>query len=247
MDLSAFEVRRDWRNIDNQVKKEANFLWRQVQILVLSATLLVLVITILSPPWQLWIISRPIILPLTYLAFSLYITKKVKFIPGENQQNSRKILLGLRYDHFWVNILIGALAGGILGIDLILLSTFNSPIKSIPHTQEPIFGILVFLIQVFVRALGEEFLLRGIGFSSLYELGGKSFGKTTFQILFINLLMYSIQIFRYIESPLLIWIILFRLAYAYLTVFLRYRFKSTLPCISSNFIFNSLISAVLPW
>jgi len=247
MEITEYNVRQDWREYDINVKKQSLKLWNQTQAVIICVTILVLVISLLQPNWFGWGVLRPITPPIIYLIYVFYITSKKKLSRNDITIFSRQVLLGLRYQVWGYNLLIGIISGGTLGLDFVLLAYLNYQSFAVPYTRYPIFDFGFFLFHIILRALGEEFLLRGIGYSSLYEGAEKSYIRTSTQIVVFNLIMYSVQIIRYIPDPLFIWIILFRLGYAYLAFYIRYQRQSIIPCIASNFVFNSLISFVLPW
>jgi membrane protease YdiL (CAAX protease family) len=248
MDVSAVDVRSDWQEYNLKIKDQGLYTWR---LIVLSVSIFTLVLFFISfifrPAWAGWGAIRTIFVPIFYLSFSFWLAFKISRNDGFPIKQYYKILFGIRTKHLLFNILIGGLAGGILGLSFITLVIFLLPVgyKFTPLASGNIIFAIIF--QLFLSALGEEFLLRGLAYTSLYERGQEPIGKTLLLISFINLVMYLVQIARFIGTSFSIWLVIYRCAFGLLATVLRYRQDSTISTISCNLLFNLLVASILPW
>lgn len=248
MDLSQFKVRQDWRNFDEDVKKKSLRLWQQIVFLVVLVTSVTFILSfILQPSWFGWGAIRTIFIPALYIIASIYFATQAA--RSHTQVNSKTLLLilGLRTSNLAYKITIGGMAGGILGLNFILLTIFIIPNEKLFDQYANIGVYVVVLTQLVIVAIGEELLLRGVGFSCLYERGEEAMWKTVIMIAIINTIMYSVQLGRFVGTSFSVWLALFRFSYSILATFLRYQQDSTITSLASNLAFNSILAVILPW
>jgi hypothetical protein len=248
MDLSQYEIRQDWQNFDDEVKKKSLGLWKQIVILVVLVSSITFVLSyIYQPSWFGWGAIRTIFIPALYIIASIiFATQSAKGHPGKPQIIIINIL-GLRTTNLLYKITIGGMAGGILGLNFILLTIFLLPNEKLFDQYANIGVYAAVLFQLFMVAIGEELLLRGVGFSCLYERGEEALWKTAIFIAIINTIMYSVQLGRFVGTSFSMWLALFRFSYSILATILRYQQDSTITSLACNLAFNSLLAVILPW
>jgi membrane protease YdiL (CAAX protease family) len=248
MDLTTLEVRSNWQEYNQTIKNQGLHTWRIIVLSVSIFSLLLFTISyIFQPAWSGWGAIRTIFVPIFYLSFSFWLAFKISRYDGYPLKSYYRILFGIRTKHFLFNILIGGLAGGILGLSFITLAIFLLPVgyKFGPLASGDIIFAIIF--QLFLSSLGEEFLLRGLAYTSLYERGQEPLGKTLLLISLINLVIYLVQIARFIGTSFSIWLVIYRFAFGLLATVLRYRQDTTISTISCNLFFNILVASILPW
>jgi membrane protease YdiL (CAAX protease family) len=248
MDLSRYEVRQDWRNFDEDVKKKSQGLWQQIFILVVLVTSVTFIISfIYQPSWLGWGAVRTIFIPALYIIASFYFATQAAKLHSQSKSKTLQFILGLRTSNLFYKITIGGMAGGILGLNFILLTIFLLPNEKLFDQYANIGVYVVVLLQLFMVAIGEELLLRGVGFSSLYERGEEAMWKTVLLIAIVNTIMYGVQLGRFIGTSFSVWLALFRFSYSVLATILRYQQDSTITSLACNLAFNSVLAVILPW
>lgn len=248
MDLSNYHVRKDWQEFDENVRRRSLRTWRQIVIFVSILTSLLFVLSfIFRPLWSGWGAIRTIFVPALYLGFSFWLAIRMARVENYGKSSYVKNIFGIRLERLGTNILIGALAGGILGLSFFLLTIFLLPKGTVFGSLAPTDAMIAIIFQLLLSALGEEFLLRGLAFDSLYERGQMNLTNTIFLISSLNLFMYSIQIARFIGTSFSVWLVIFRISYGFISTVLRSRQDSTITSIACNIIFNSLVAVILPW
>ncbi len=248
MDLSTYDVRPNWQEYNQATKNQGLYTWRLIVISVSIFTLLLFFLSyIFQPTWSGWGAIRTIFVPIFYLGFSFWLAFRISRFDGLPIKSYYKILFGIRTKNIFFNTLVGGLGGGLLGLSFISLAIYLLPagFKFGPLASGDI--IFAVLFQLFLSSLGEEFLLRGLAYTSLYERGQESIGKTLLLIALINLVIYLVQIARFIGTSFSIWLVIYRIAFGLLATILRYRQDNTITTISCNFIFNILVASILPW
>ncbi len=248
MDLSKYEVRQDWRNFDEEVKKFNQKLWQQIVILVVLVSSVTFVLSFMyQPSWFGWGAIRTIFIPALFIVASIiFATRAAKFQSQKNIKNI-VVILGLRTANLANKIAVGGMAGAILGLDFILLTIFLLPNEKLFDQYANLGVYVVVLLQLIMVAIGEELLLRGVGFSCLYERGEEAMWKTVLLIAIVNIIMYSVQLGRFVGTAFSVWLALFRFSYSVLATILRYQQDSTITSLACNLAFNSALAIILPW
>jgi len=248
MDLSKYEVRQDWRKFDDVIKKKSQKLWQQIVILVVLVTSVTFILSyIYQPTWFGWGAIRTILVPAIYILSSIFFATQAA---RQHPNPTSKIIftiLGLRISKPSYKIAIGGMAGAILGLNFILLTTFLLPNEKLFDQYANLGVYVAVLLQLIMLAIGEELLLRGLSFSCLYERGEESMWKTVLLIAIINTFMYSVQLGRFIGTSFSVWLALFRFSYSVLATILRYQQDSTVTSLACNLAFNSVLAVILPW
>jgi membrane protease YdiL (CAAX protease family) len=248
MDLTTFDVRPNWQEYNQATRNQGLRTWRLIVLSVSLFTLFLFFISfIFQPTWAGWGAIRTIFVPIFYLSFSFWLALRISLSDGLPIKSYYKILFGIRAQNIVFNVLVGGLGGGILGLSFISMAIYLLPegFKFGSFAS----GNIVFavLFQLFLSSLGEEFLLRGLAYTSLYERGQESIGRTLVLISIINLVIYLVQFARFIGTSFSIWLVIYRIAFGLMATILRYRQDTTITTISCNFIFNILVASILPW
>ncbi len=166
MDLSKYEVCQDWRNFDDVIKKKSQKLWQQIVILVVLVTSVTFILSYFyQPTWFGWGAIRTILVPAIYILSSIFFaTQAARQHPNPTSKLIITIL-GLRISKPSYKIAIGGMAGAILGLNFILLTTFLLPNEKLFDQYANLGVYVVVLVQLLMLAIGEELLLRGVTFS----------------------------------------------------------------------------------
>ena len=163
-----------------------------------------------------------------------------------NRFPSQMRRLGFFPEQWPINVLIGLMVGSILGFHF-LISTFlltgrGGPLISIAPQM-----LWTFLFQVGLAALGEEFLLRGVGFQMLYEEEQNNYWSVAVKIALLDMLIYIVPMFHYAWSMMWVLVLLYQLVFSLIVTFLRYRQGSLIACIMCSVIFHTLLAMVALW
>ena len=154
--------------------------------------------------------------------------------------------LGFFPEQWTINVLIGFMAGSIIGfhflISTLLLTGRGGPLISISPQM-----LWTFLFQIGLAALGEEFLLRGLGFQLLYEEEQNNFWSVAVRLALLDLLIYIVPMFHSTWSMLWVWVLLYQVVFSFIVTFLRYRQGSLIACIMCSVIFHTLLATVALW
>jgi membrane protease YdiL (CAAX protease family) len=248
MNWELVKVNPNWREDDQRVRAQGQRSWR---VIVLSVSLFTLVLFVISfiyqPSWSLWGAIRTIFAPLYYLGLSFWLVIRINRFDGKHALSQLDILFGLRFNRFAFNVLVGGLAGGVLGLSFFVLSSYLLPNGITFGPFASINIIFAIFFQLLLSAFGEEFLLRGVAYTSLHERGQQPIEKTLILISLVNLLIYVIQVARFIGTSYSIWLAIFRFTFGLIATVLRYRQDTTVSSITCNLIFNSLVASILPW
>ena len=248
MDLSQYDVRKEWRKFDEEVKRKSHKIWQQIIYLVVLVTSVTFVLSfIYQPSWFGWGAIRTIIIPAIYIVASFYFATQAAKMHPQNKAKTLLVILGLRASNLAYKISIGGLAGAILGLNFVLLTIFLLPNEKLFDQYANLGVYIAVLLQLFMVAIGEELLLRGVSFTCLYERGEEAMWKTIILIAIINTIMYSVQLGRFVGTAFSLWLAIFRFSYSILATFLRYQQDSTITSLASNLAFNSVLAVILPW
>lgn len=155
---------------------------------------------------------------------------------------------GLWMDRWLTSLILGVAAGGSLGLHF-LLATYLLPQGNLPPAVDAARWTWFVGYLIALAAPGEELLLRGIAFTSLYENARYGYWRIAGQIAFLNLMIYIVPVFQTnADAPFWVfWILFYRLVYSFMVTFLRFRQGSLLLCIICNVTFNALIAIFHPW
>jgi membrane protease YdiL (CAAX protease family) len=154
--------------------------------------------------------------------------------------------IGFFPENWPFHVLIGFAAGGILGFHFLisnLLLTGNGGQFIIRMPQI----LWTFLFLIGIAAIGEEFLLRGVGFQLLYEEEQNNFWSVAGKLALLDLLIYIVPMFHTEWSTTWVWLLLYQVAFAFIVTFLRYKQGSLIACIMCNVIFHTLVASVGLW
>lgn len=158
-------------------------------------------------------------------------------------------LAGFHFRHWAGQILLGLAAGASLGLHFML--TANHWLDRSVALDNPQYSLWALLFLIGVSAPAEEFFLRGAAFRLLYDESESSYWQVAFQISLINLLIYLVPLYfmssNGIAPWIVIWILLYRLAYSLTVTFLRQQRASLLACIACNLVFNGVMMVFFPW
>ena len=199
-----------------------------------------------------WFTLPPFLLPAGahYSSLPVVLVLLVPFTSGiwiliAAKDSPQKIkALGLMADGWLLNILIGAAAGLMLGLHL-LLATILLPGSKFPQMPDGSALLWLLCFQIGLSALGEELLFRGLGFSLLFDGLKNPLWMVVIQLTVFNVLIYLVQVF---VSPTIIVgmiIVLYRLLLSLLNTALRYRQASLIPGLVSNVIVSIFLWVVL--
>jgi hypothetical protein len=150
--------------------------------------------------------------------------------------------LGLVRDRWAINLAIGALAGAVLGLHLVLTSSF------LPHRPELAASgglSLVWMLgyQVGLMGLGQELLLRGLAYDALLASAGSSFALAAAKIVALNLLVYlaALALAPTVQFWGEAWLLAYGATLALIATFLRRRQQSLLPGLTAGVVFNLFV------
>lgn len=248
MELEQFTVLRDWAKRQKRIGEESLHLWNQVQILIAFLSLSVfIVLYIFQSKWTGWGLIRTVAIPIIYIVFSGYIIYRKKNELAISAATVIRSLLGIRFKKPLYNLLVGAFTGGLLGFNFLTISLIMQGREAFIRNLTPTNLMGGIFIQLLIIAIGEELILRGISYSLLYQRSNWELWKVVLAISVINLLMYSVQIARFVGTSSMVLLVLYRFSYSVLAVILRYRQGSTIPCIACNQAFNLILASILPW
>lgn len=151
--------------------------------------------------------------------------------------------LSLSNEQLPAHLLVGTSAGGILAFHY-LLTTYLITGVSNPLLEKLPVITWTFFVYSGLAALGEELFLRGVCYFLLYEESHSAIWKATWQIMFLNILIYLAP---FPDTAGTFWWVLmlaYRAAFSLIATWLRYRRESLIPCIACNVIFQALIAMV---
>lgn len=248
MELEHFYVTKDWAKRQKRIADESLHLWNQIQILITFLSLSIfIVLYIFQSKWTGWGLIRTVAIPIIYICFSGYIIFREKNVLDLTAGIVIRSLLGVRFGKFFKNILVGLLTGGLLGFNFLTISLVSQGRDAFVQSISPLNLMGGIFIQLFIIAIGEELILRGLSYSLLYQRSNWELWKVALAISVINLLMYSVQIARFVGTSSMILLVFYRFCYSVLSVILRYRQGSTIACIACNQAFNIILASILPW
>jgi len=154
--------------------------------------------------------------------------------------------LGFYPEQWSINVLIGFMAGSIIGLHFLLSSLLLTGNGGHILARAPQF-IWTLLFQAGIAAIGSEFLLRGLGFQLLYEEEQNNFWSVAVRIALLDLLIYIVPMFHSAWSMTWVWFLLYQVAFSFIVTFMRYRRGSLIACIVCSVIFHSLLATVALW
>ncbi len=250
MDLLKYKVRQDWRSIDASSKQESQKIWRFIVLLVSLLTLFVFITSFLFyPTAAIWGVIRTIVVPVVYLVTSIFLAFKLHRSRSNQNQLTIKTILGFRSQNPVQDFMIGVLAGSILGFNIMLLALFVIPTGSLSFFQplRPPLVTTAIILQLVLVAFGEEVLLRGVGYYCLYEKGEETLPRTILFLALLQLLMYVVQIAKFIGTSFPVYLALYRFGFGLLATLLRYHRDSTITSLLANFAFNVVLVMIIPW
>jgi len=184
-------------------------------------------------------LSLPVAILIPFISWSI-LTWSYRRFPNQMRR------LGFFPEQWPINLLIGLLAGGILGFHF-LISTLILTGRGVPLISVAPQMLWTFLFQVGLAALGEEFLLRGIGFQLLYEEEQNNFWSVAGRIALLDLLIYIVPMFHSAWSMMWVWVLLYQVVFSFIVTFLRHRQGSLVACIMCSVIFHTLLALVALW
>jgi hypothetical protein len=154
-------------------------------------------------------------------------------------------LLGMTFEHWPINVAIGAAAGLVLGLHLLLISGWLLALEpqSLP---DPALLLWALAFRLGLSALGEELFLRGLGYSVIQGGQGTSLLATLVRIALLNLLIYLLPLLNSQPSPVASALLLaYGAAFAVTATLLRYIQRSLLPSLACNVVFSLFLIVLL--
>ena len=152
--------------------------------------------------------------------------------------------LGVSPDRLVVNAVIGAIAGGALGLHL-ALTTGLWPDAFRLHV--PTWSMLTQAFCYFagLYALGQELLFRGLLLPLLADEMSYGFWKATWSLTGLNVLIYITLLAPSQSVIVALWLIVYCTLLVLINAFLRHRLGSVIPCIVCTVTFSMCILFVV--
>lgn len=179
-----------------------------------------------------WPVGLAVLIPLTSSLFLLWSHRKNPDRVGQ---------LGLVTNGWATNLIIGALAGGILSFHL-LLTAGSVAGRNFFHAPTLIWA---FCYSAGLQALGEELLFRGLSFPVLHEGLHNSFWKAVMKVSLLNFLVYLVLMSQNPTPMIGVWIVAYRAGLGFIAILLRHRQRSLIPCLACNIVFNMFLILVI--
>lgn len=147
--------------------------------------------------------------------------------------------LGVTTERWAGNALLGVIVGAALGAHLMLAGQF----AGLEYGIRPRWAIVVWQVSFWVglKGLGEELLLRGLGFRLLRVGLGRSFWAAAVPLTMLNLLPYLVTSSPIANGPAGIWVLPYIALIALLNVALREWRRSLIPCLACNVSFRLVV------
>jgi hypothetical protein len=152
--------------------------------------------------------------------------------------------LGISPDRLVVNVVIGAIVGGTLGLHLLLTTGLWS---NGFRLHVPTWSVLTqaFCYYAGLYALGEELLFRGLLLPLLADDMSHGFWKATWKLTGLNLLVYLTLLAHSRNAVVALWLIVYHTLLILINSFLRYRQRSVIPCLACNITFAMCVVLVV--
>lgn len=179
-----------------------------------------------------WPVGLAALIPLTSWLFLIW---------SHRANPDRVRQLGLVTNGWATNLVIGALAGGILSFHL-LLTAGSTADKTFFHAPTLLWA---FCYSAGLQALGEELLFRGLSFPVLYEGLHNSFWKAVMKVSLLNLLVYLVLISQNPTPTIGLWIVGYRIVLGFIAILFRHRQRSLIPCLACNTVFSMFLILVI--
>lgn len=155
-------------------------------------------------------------------------------------------LLGLTFEGWPTNILIGATAGLLLGLHLLLTTSLFPALRS-QVMPAPALLLWAVCFRVGISALGEELFYRGMGYHLLYDGALHSLLPALARLTLLSLPIYLVLILdSQIEAiaPALL-LLAYGIALSALATLLRHYQRSLLPSLACNVVFGLFLILLL--
>lgn len=154
-------------------------------------------------------------------------------------------LLGMTFERWPINVAIGAVAGLVLSLHLLLISSWLL-VRELQGLPEPALLLWAFSFRLGLSALGEELFLRGLGYSVIQGSQGRSLLGTLVQIALLNLLIFLVPLLNSQPSPFAsVLLLAYGAAFAVTATLLRYTQRSLLPSLACNVVFSLFLIVLL--
>lgn len=147
--------------------------------------------------------------------------------------------LGLTTKKWAGNALLGGVAGAALGVHLML----TGHLAGLESGRRPYWAVAVWQVSYWagLRGLGEELLLRGLGFRLLRERLGRSFWATAAPLTVLSVLPYLATRISVVNEPAGMWVLPYVALMALVNVSLREWRRSLISCLACNVAFNLVL------
>lgn len=153
-------------------------------------------------------------------------------------------LFGLSARRWPTDLVLGVMAGLVLGLHLVITSSSLPGASSHPS---PGLAVLVWALvfRAGFGALGEELFLRGMGYGLLPTSTPRDAMISTLKLALLSLLVFVIPILEARTESLtaVAMLLAYGAVLAVVAGFLRYRQQSVLPCIACNVVFSLFLVA----
>jgi hypothetical protein len=157
---------------------------------------------------------------------------------------SRMRQLGVTPNNWILNLVMGTMVGGGLGIHLLLAA---DALAGGSYLRAPIWPVMIwtFCSYAGLQALSEELLFRGLSLTVLTEGLHRPFWKAVVGVTFLNLLVYLVLVPYGQYTGIWFAIVVYRTTLSWASSFLRHRQKSVLPGLVANVLFNLFAAVVI--
>ena len=154
-------------------------------------------------------------------------------------------LLGMTFERWPSNVLVGAAAGLVLGLHLLLTSGWllSPQPRGLP---DPALLLWALSFRLGLSALGEELFFRGLGYRVIYDGHARSLLVTLAQVSLLNLLIFLVPILNSQASPFTTALLLaYGAAFGVTATLLRHTQRSLLPSLACNGVFGLFLIVLL--
>lgn len=155
-------------------------------------------------------------------------------------------MLGLTAESWPINIVIGVAAGLLLGLHLLLTTTYL-PLTRPQPVLSPELLLWLFCLRVGVSALGEELFFRGMGYQLLYDGTPRSLWITVTRVSLLSLPVFLAPLLDSQPETLApaLLLLIYGAAFSALATLLRHHQRSLLPSLACNVVFSLFLMLLL--
>lgn len=155
-------------------------------------------------------------------------------------------MMGLTAQSWPINIVIGVAAGLLLGLHLLLATTYLPATRPQP-AWSPELLLWVLCFRVGISATGEELFFRGMGYQLLYDGTPRSLWSTIARVSLLSLPVFLAPLWDgqpEALAPVLL-LLIYSVAFSALATLLRHHQHSLVPGLACNVVFSLFLMLLL--